>query len=115
MAGQNAQKDVVFDLDAASFSSNEFRIYHFKVSRPGLMAVTHSLFTRYSIVENKALRTAARKRTCSRRGAHSLVCVLQVKRCPRSRPHDWTQVRHRIRCIVLQIHSCCSGFGGPLY
>jgi hypothetical protein len=28
---QHQQKDVVFDLDAASFSSDEFRMYQFKV------------------------------------------------------------------------------------
>lgn len=28
---QQQQKDVVFDLDAASFSSDEFRMYQFKV------------------------------------------------------------------------------------
>jgi hypothetical protein len=30
-ASNNSQKDVVFDLDAASFSSDEFRMYQFKV------------------------------------------------------------------------------------
>jgi hypothetical protein len=73
MAGQNTQKDVVFDLDAASFSSDEFRIYHFKVRRLGLMAITLGSLTRYSFIADQALRKLMGSVPAV--GAHNLVCV----------------------------------------
>jgi hypothetical protein len=33
MSKQSGNSDVVFDLDAAAFSSDEFRIYQFKVEK----------------------------------------------------------------------------------
>jgi hypothetical protein len=33
-AGKGGSREVVFDLDAAAFSSDEFRVYQFKVGRP---------------------------------------------------------------------------------
>lgn len=64
------KNEVVFDLDAAAFSSDEFRIYQFKVRAGGF------LFGKLQACE-----------TYLRRPVRT-----QVKRCPRARPHDWTQV-----------------------
>ena len=61
-------KEVVFDLDAAAFSSDDFRMYQFKVSG-GKKHV-------YAVVCT----------TCTKP-----ILSPQVKRCPRARPHDWTQ------------------------
>lgn len=67
------QNEVVFDLDAAAFSSDAFRIYSFKVGVRGLgLSVARAVFVEL-ILQSP--------------GRH-----LQVKRCPRARPHDWTQV-----------------------
>lgn len=68
-------REVVFDLDAAAFSSDEFRMFHFKVT---LLTVTVDLFAHQGLDP--------------RHRADPLEWLSeQVKRCPRARPHDWTQ------------------------
>lgn len=70
-------KEVVFDLDAAAFSSDEFRMYHFKASKRGRAPKRRS---------GLACSLGPHRQTIPPWPVPS-----QVKRCPRARPHDWTQ------------------------
>jgi hypothetical protein len=62
-----SQKDTVFDIDNAAYATDEFRIYSFKVQYDG-----------------SSLAACASCRA-------EWLAWLQVERCPRSRPHNWTQ------------------------
>ena len=62
---------IVFDINGEEFATHDFRIYRFKVRTPN--------------VRLQRLST-----TSSSAGSH-LHWILQVEKCPKQRPHDWTQ------------------------
>jgi len=94
MGEPRARDSVSFDLDTAAFANDDFRIHHFKVM---FVAGRFVAVAGKSLAPHAVPEARCRGRLCAGCAAPhqpispTIIPPKQVKRCPRAKPHDWTQ------------------------